>query len=90
MGGIRFNAAVFTNLTHDHLDFHGDMGSYFNAKRRLFEMMDEMSPAVVNVDDPHGRLLAAEVKRPVTYAIDTAADVRPARMELSTEGTKLT
>lgn len=87
--GIRFNAAVFTNLTHDHLDFHGDMDSYFKAKRRLFEMVDETSPAVVNVDDPHGRRLAAEVKRPVTYAIDTAADVRPARMELSTEGIKL-
>ena len=87
--GIRFSAAVFTNLTHDHLDFHGDMDSYFNAKRRLFEMVDETSPAVVNIDDPHGRQLAAAVKRPVTYAIDAAADVRPARMELSTEGIKL-
>ena len=87
--GIRFDAAVFTNLTHDHLDFHGDMDSYFKAKRRLFEMVDETAAAVVNVDDPHGRRLAAEVKQPVTYAIDTAADVRPARMELSTEGIRL-
>lgn len=87
--GIRFSAAVFTNLTRDHLDFHGDMDGYFNAKRRLFEMVDETAPAVVNVDDPHGRRLAALVKRPVTYAIDAEADVRPARMELSTEGIKL-
>ena len=87
--GIRFSAAVFTNLTHDHLDFHGDMDSYFDAKRRLFEMAGEAAPAVVNVDDPHGRRLAAEVRRPVTYAIDAAADVRPDRMELSTEGIKL-
>ena len=76
--GVRFDAAVFTNLTHDHLDYHGDMDSYFSAKRRLFEMVDQTSPAVVNVDDPHGRRLAAEVKQPFTYAIDMAADVRPA------------
>src|SRR5690606_14138578 len=37
--GIRFAAGVFTNLTRDHLDFHGDMDSYFHAKRRLFEML---------------------------------------------------
>lgn len=87
--GISFNAAVFTNLTHDHLDFHGDMTGYFDAKRRLFGMVDAGSPAVVNVDDPHGRLLAAEVQRPVTYAIDAAADVRPLRMELSARGIEL-
>ena len=87
--GIRFSAAVFTNLTHDHLDFHGDMDGYYKAKRRLFEMVDEKAPTVVNVDDPYGRQLASEVKRPFTYAIDTAADVRPARMELSTKGIKL-
>lgn len=87
--GIRFKAAVFTNLTHDHLDFHGDMAGYFDAKRRLFELADADSPAVVNVDDPYGRRLAAEVRRPVTYAIDAPADVRPQRMELSATGTEL-
>lgn len=87
--GIRFSAAVFTNLSHDHLDFHGDMDSYFEAKKRLFGMVDRTAPAVVNVDDRRGQQLAAEARRPVTYAIDTAADVRPVRMELSTEGTKL-
>ena len=87
--GTRFSAAVFTNLTHDHLDFHGDMAGYFDAKRRLFGMVGAGSPAVVNVDDAHGRLLAAEVQRPVTYAIDAAADVRPLRMDLSAGGTEL-
>lgn len=87
--GISFSAAVFTNLTHDHLDFHGDMTGYFHAKRRLFGMVDAGSPAVVNVDDPHGRLLAAEAQRPVTYAIDAVADVRPLRMELSAGGIEL-
>lgn len=83
---VEFDAAVFTNLTRDHLDFHGDMTSYFNAKRRLFELAGDAAPAVVNVDDPYGRTLAAEVKRPVTYGVDAAADVTPERIELSVRG----
>jgi UDP-N-acetylmuramoyl-L-alanyl-D-glutamate--2,6-diaminopimelate ligase len=55
---IRFEAALFTNLTQDHLDFHGDMESYFLSKRRLFEM--EPRARVVNVDDAYGRRLAGE------------------------------
>ncbi len=51
---IRFDAAVFTNLTQDHLDFHGDMESYFEAKKRLFSMCDR---AVINIDDSYGSLL---------------------------------
>ena len=87
--GISFDAVVFTNLTRDHLDFHGDMTSYFSAKRRLFEMAAETCPAVVNIDDPYGRTLAAEVRRPVTYGLDAAADVTPDRMALSTAGIDL-
>ena len=87
--GVAFDAAVFTNLTHEHLDFHGDMERYFDTKRRLFRMLDAAAPAVVNVDDPYGQRLAAEVSRPVTYAITAAADVRPLRMELSPAGISL-
>src|ERR671922_507072 len=54
---VRFAALVFTNLTPDHLDFHGTMERYFDAKRRLFEG----APAVVNVDDPWGRRLLEEL-----------------------------
>ena len=73
--------AIFTNLTRDHLDFHGDMEEYFAAKRRLFEMLPRRRVGVINVDDPRGAALAAVVPRPVTYAIDAPADVRagPAR-----------
>ena len=53
----RFAAGVFTNLTRDHLDFHGDMESYFAAKRRLFEMLGPDGAAVVNLDDPRGASL---------------------------------
>jgi len=86
---IRFGVAVFTNLTRDHLDFHGDMARYFAAKRQLFEMLPDTSPAVINVDDQYGRQLSATVARPVTYAINTGADVRPKRLKLSLSGMEM-
>ena len=57
------------NLTRDHLDFHGDMESYFAAKRRLFEMLPAGAPGVVNVDDPRGTGSRGRRRRPVTYAM---------------------
>ena len=71
---IHFAAAIFTNLTQDHLDFHPTMEDYFQAKRRLFV---DCSPgiAVINVDDPYGARLAAELERPVTFALDADADL---------------
>jgi UDP-N-acetylmuramoyl-L-alanyl-D-glutamate--2,6-diaminopimelate ligase len=75
-----FAAGVFTNLTRDHLDFHQDMDAYFLAKRRLFELLPEGAPSVVNVDDPHGAKLALEFKPCVTYGVDRAADVAPIAM----------
>lgn len=86
---IGFDAVVFTNLTRDHLDFHGDMTSYFGTKRRLFEMTAPTSTAVINVDDPYGRTLAGDLNRSVTYAIDAPADVSPDRIELSSHGIEL-
>src|SRR4029077_4354194 len=49
-----FSAGVFTNLTRDHLDFHGDMDSYFRAKRRLFEELPRDAPSLINLADPRG------------------------------------
>ncbi len=54
VAGVRFAAGIFTNLTRDHLDFHGDMQQYFAAKRRLFEMLPAGAPSIINVDDPSG------------------------------------
>ena len=68
---IHVAAAVFTNLTQDHLDFHPTMEDYFAAKRRLFEMGPAV--AIVNVDDPYGRRLATALEHEgplVTYAIE--------------------
>jgi UDP-N-acetylmuramoyl-L-alanyl-D-glutamate--2,6-diaminopimelate ligase len=65
VAGCRFDAAVFTNLTQDHLDFHGDLENYFVAKKKLFEMRKPGAPAVINADDAFGRRLAAEASPPV-------------------------
>jgi UDP-N-acetylmuramoyl-L-alanyl-D-glutamate--2,6-diaminopimelate ligase len=69
---IHFAAAIFTNLTQDHLDFHPSMEAYFGAKRRLFEQGPGL--AVVNLDDAYGRRLAAELPDTVTFAVDRPAD----------------
>lgn len=69
---IYFDAAVFTNLTQDHLDFHGDMENYFEAKKRLFSMC---GLAVVNVDDMYGALLKDSLSCPV---VTCSAKGRPA------------
>jgi UDP-N-acetylmuramoyl-L-alanyl-D-glutamate--2,6-diaminopimelate ligase len=78
--GCRFDIAVFTNLTRDHLDFHGDMESYYGAKSRLFAMRKPGAPAVVNADDPAGARLAREIDPPVVTfsARGETADVRAA------------
>src|SRR5687768_10803492 len=81
-----FAAAVFTNLTRDHLDYHGDMESYFNAKRRLFDMLPPGAPSVINADDPRGESLRKTVSNPVTYAIKRQADVTPGALTLTFEG----
>jgi UDP-N-acetylmuramoyl-L-alanyl-D-glutamate--2,6-diaminopimelate ligase len=83
---LTFAAAIFTNLTRDHLDFHGDMQQYFAAKRRLFEMLPPGAPAIVNIDDPRGVELASSVPRAITFAVDRAADVRATRIDYTLEG----
>jgi UDP-N-acetylmuramoyl-L-alanyl-D-glutamate--2,6-diaminopimelate ligase len=69
LDGTRFAVLVFTNLTQDHLDFHGTMDEYFAAKRRLFDQADR---AVVNVGDPYGRRLAAELPGAVAFDGDSS------------------
>ena len=86
VAGLRFAAAIFTNLTRDHLDFHRDMASYFAAKRRLFDMLPAGAPAIVNVDDPRGAELASSLPRVITYALDRPADVRGRAIHASLEG----
>jgi UDP-N-acetylmuramoyl-L-alanyl-D-glutamate--2,6-diaminopimelate ligase len=84
--GISFAAGVFTNLTRDHLDFHGDMERYFRAKRLLFEMLPRDAPSLLNIDDPRGATLVGAGGRPVTYAIGRPADITPGPLSFSLEG----
>jgi UDP-N-acetylmuramoyl-L-alanyl-D-glutamate--2,6-diaminopimelate ligase len=87
--GMRFAAGVFTNLTRDHLDFHEDMEAYFAAKRRLFEMLPQGAPAVINLDDPRGASLVSISSRPITYAISAKADVTPRSIEMNLGGLRM-
>lgn len=68
---VRFRVLVFTNLSQDHLDFHGDMETYFQAKRRLF-FAEPRPIAVINAGDEYGRRLAEELPDAITF--DAAAD----------------
>jgi UDP-N-acetylmuramoyl-L-alanyl-D-glutamate--2,6-diaminopimelate ligase len=91
----RFAALVFTNLSQDHLDFHGTMEAYFAAKRRLFVEPDsggELPPAAVNVRDEPGRRLARELRglgaRLVTFGFADDADVRADELEVGPAGSQ--
>jgi UDP-N-acetylmuramoyl-L-alanyl-D-glutamate--2,6-diaminopimelate ligase len=76
---VRFAALVFTNLSHEHLDFHADMEDYFEAKRRLF--VEGRPPAAVNVGDEYGRRLAAELPEALTFGLGGDAELGPAALD---------
>jgi UDP-N-acetylmuramoyl-L-alanyl-D-glutamate--2,6-diaminopimelate ligase len=78
LDSVRFAALVFTNLSHEHLDFHADMEDYFQAKRRLFL---DGAPAAVNVDDEYGRRLAAELPEGLTFGLEGDAEIGPAALD---------
>ncbi|MDQ3349986.1 MAG: UDP-N-acetylmuramoyl-L-alanyl-D-glutamate--2,6-diaminopimelate ligase [Acidobacteriota bacterium] len=84
--GMRFAAGVFTNLTRDHLDFHEDMETYFQAKRRLFELLPEGAPGIINLDDPRGPMLVDVTHEVVTFAIGRGADVTPGSLAFTLGG----
>ncbi len=75
--GCHFAAAVFTNLTRDHLDYHENLESYFAAKRRLFEGTGAGAPdaGIVNLDDAYGARLAGLAGKTITYGLSERADV---------------
>jgi UDP-N-acetylmuramoyl-L-alanyl-D-glutamate--2,6-diaminopimelate ligase len=83
---MKFSAGVFTNLTRDHLDFHADMEAYFQAKRRLFELLPRDAPGLINADDPRCAALLAVCGRPVTYGINRPADISPGPLSFTLDG----
>jgi UDP-N-acetylmuramoyl-L-alanyl-D-glutamate--2,6-diaminopimelate ligase len=88
--GCAFEVAVFTNLTRDHLDFHGDMDRYFEAKLRLFDtFLKPNGRAVLNAEDDRTPALAAASRAPVwTYGIDRPADFQAEDIALSLLSTR--
>ena len=93
--GLEWDVAVYTNLTQDHLDFHGTMDNYFAAKAKLFHSLAEQKKkkkpvAVINIDDPYGQRLVDEVNRKVavvTYGVGVQADFRASNYRMEFGGT---
>lgn len=91
MGSAKFDTAVFTNLTGDHLDYHHTMEAYYQAKKTLFsDQLSEKGHAIVNIDDPWGARLAEELRREgkntVTLSARSAADCRITSLSIADSG----
>lgn len=85
----RFDVGIFTNLTHEHLDYHPDMESYFTAKAKMFTLLRPGAVAVINLDDPYGARMAEQVSSDVqilTYGLSSKAVIRAENVRLSTSG----
>ncbi|HWX95285.1 MAG TPA: UDP-N-acetylmuramoyl-L-alanyl-D-glutamate--2,6-diaminopimelate ligase [Solirubrobacteraceae bacterium] len=88
---VRFAAAVFTNMSRDHLDFHDTMEDYFQAKRRLFVApLGPPGVSVVNVGDDCGRRLAAEIEDVRTFAVGAPADYSASELRCDFDGCRFT
>jgi UDP-N-acetylmuramoyl-L-alanyl-D-glutamate--2,6-diaminopimelate ligase len=87
LAGVRLTLAIFTNFTRDHLDYHGSMAAYWDAKRKLFAWPG-LRAAVVNVDDERGASLAHDLAQPLAHPLDvwTVAADRPARLRATDIG----
>ena len=86
--GIHFAVRIFTNLTQDHLDYHGSMDAYYDAKKMLFTRAGGAS--IVNVDDPYGMRLAGEIENPTTFALERDADFRAREVSFDVNGSTFT
>ena len=85
--GLRFEGAVFTNLTHDHLDYHKDFAEYRNAKKLLFDGLPRHAFALINADDRNGLFMMQNTRaRKYTYALKSYADFRAQVLEQQMDG----
>jgi UDP-N-acetylmuramoyl-L-alanyl-D-glutamate--2,6-diaminopimelate ligase len=85
VGGLVFDAAVFTNLSQDHLDYHGSMEAYFEAKASLF-VPERTEHAVIGIDDPWGKQLLDTGVPVTTYGLDPGADIRATEVRATPDG----
>ena len=90
--GCHFAAAVFTNLTREHMDYHKTFEDYFAAKKKLFEGTGAGAPdvAVINADDAYGKRLTGLAKKTVTYGLESDADITTKKFQLTFNGLAFT
>lgn len=90
MAGVQVDGAIFTNLTHDHLDYHGSMNEYIKAKKILFDQLGSTAYAVMNADDRYHDVLVSACKAKIrTYALHTMADYKAKLIENTLEGLQI-
>ena len=90
IAGLHFTGAIFSNITHDHLDFHKTMANYIAAKKALFDQLPEEAFALTNIDDKNGLLMVQNCKGHIhTYSLRTLADYRCKIIESSIHGQQL-
>ncbi len=88
---VDFDVAIFTNFTHDHLDYHGTMENYFEAKKVLFDNLNETQVAIYNVDDPRGNDIVKDCKaRCFSYGVANEADYRAKHIQILSDRTIFT
>jgi UDP-N-acetylmuramoyl-L-alanyl-D-glutamate--2,6-diaminopimelate ligase len=91
--GIPYSVAVMTNVTHEHLDYHGTFENYRDAKRKLFKLANKntqgLQVGIINADDPSASLFASDVKTPVTYGVKSG-DIVAKDVELTSDFVKYT
>ena len=90
VAGLSFAGAIFSNLTRDHLDYHGTVDNYMRAKKAFFDMLDSNAFALINEDDKSGKFMVQNTKAKVyTYSLRTDADFRGRVIETRLDGTLL-
>lgn len=90
VAGLKFRGAIFTNLTHDHLDYHHTFAEYLRCKKKLFDTLPKDAFALVNTDDKNGKVMVQNTKADIrTYSLRDAADFKVKIMEKSIEGSLL-
>lgn len=88
--GLKFAGGIFTNLTRDHLDYHGTVDNYINAKKMFFDSLEKDAFAVVNIDDKVGKVMVQNTKaKKYSYSLQTLADFKCRMIEDRLDGTLL-
>ena len=90
IAGLHFHGAIFSNITHDHLDYHKTMANYIAAKKALFDSLPSTSFALTNIDDKNGMVMVQNCKASIhTYSLATVADFRSKVIESTIHGQQI-